>query len=350
MKRKIAIIADGWRRHITYVWIRGCRNYIKEHELDIEISVFHSFGNFSRDEKFNAGEYNIIHLPDLSQFDGIILEVTNMLNQKKRQQIIRIIQESGVPAVSLLEKIPGLYHAGLDNYATMEQMVEHLIVAHSCKTLNYVGGPADSQENLLRRQAYEDVLQRYGIPLENDRIWNESYEVESGVRAFIHFQEKHLLPDAFVCANENIAVGLCHQAQQEGFKIPADFCVTGFDNFDKASYYRPRITTVSYEREVIAEAAMDLLVQIWGQNTTADCKTVPVQMLFQDSCGCKPEQVRSRSEYIEDRIFQEVREIDLHNEIMELKHNLIECEDYKRWHSILQNVSVVCVVKACVSG
>ena len=103
MKRKIAIIADGWRRHITYVWIRGCRNYIKEHELDIEISVFHSFGNFSRDEKFNAGEYNIIHLPDLSQFDGIILEVTNMLNQKKRQQIIRIIQESGVPAVSLLE-------------------------------------------------------------------------------------------------------------------------------------------------------------------------------------------------------------------------------------------------------
>lgn len=39
MKRKIAIIADGWRRHITYVWIRGCRNYIKEHELDIEISA-----------------------------------------------------------------------------------------------------------------------------------------------------------------------------------------------------------------------------------------------------------------------------------------------------------------------
>ena len=250
MKRKIAIIADGWRRHITYVWIRGCRNYIKEHELDIEISVFHSFGNFSRDEKFNAGEYNIIHLPDLSQFDGIILEVTNMLNQKKRQQIIRIIQESGVPAVSLLEKIPGLYHAGLDNYATMEQMVEHLIVAHSCKTLNYVGGPADSQENLLRRQAYEDVLQRYGIPLENDRIWNESYEVESGVRAFIHFQEKHLLPDAFVCANENIAVGLCHQAQQEGFKIPADFCVTGFDNFDKLREFYEYLELPSLLREL----------------------------------------------------------------------------------------------------
>lgn len=79
--------------------------------------------------------------------------------------------------------------------------------------------------------------------------------------------------------------------------------MTGFDNFDKASYYRPRITTVSYEREVIAEAAMIFGTDL-GQNTTADCKTVPVQMLFQDSCGCKPEQVRSRSEYIEDRIFR----------------------------------------------
>lgn len=104
MKRKIAIIADGWRRHITYVWIRGCRNYIKEHELDIEISVFHSFGNFSRDEKFNAGEYNIIHLPDLSQFDGIILEVTNMLNQKRSSRSYGLFRSAGYRQYRCLKK------------------------------------------------------------------------------------------------------------------------------------------------------------------------------------------------------------------------------------------------------
>ena len=330
--KKFAIIADGWRRHITYVWIRGCRKYIKEHELDIEISVFHSFGNFSRDEKFNAGEYNIIHLPDLSQFDGIILEVTNMLNQKKKQQIIQIIQESGVPAVSLLEKkFRDCIMQDWTITQQLEQMVEHLIVAHSCKSIKLCGrtgrqpGKSFALARLMKMSCKD---MEFRLKMTESGMKAMKWRAVS-VHSYI-FQEKHLLPDAFVCANENIAVGLCHQAQQEGFKIPADFCVTGFDNFDKASYYRPRITTVSYEREVIAEAAMDLLVQIWGQNTTADCKTVPVQMLFQDSCGCKPEQVRSRSEYIEDRIFQEVREIDLHNEIMELKHNLIECEDYKQ--------------------
>ena len=330
MQKKIAIIADGWRRHITYVWIQGCKKYIKTHGLDVEISVFHSFGNFSRDDKFNIGEYNIINLADLSGFDGIIFELTNMLNQKKKQEMIKQMKDSGVPAVSLLEDIPGLYCAGIDNYVAMEQMVEHLVTVHGCKTLNYVGGPKDSRENIEREQAYRDVLYRHHLPVEEKRIWNESYEVQSGVMAFTKFKEEQLMPDAFVCANENIAVGLCHQAQQDGFEIPKDFCVTGFDNFDKASYYKPRISTVSYQREDIAGAAMELLEQIWSGKEAEHEKNAPVQMVFQDSCGCIPKQVRSRSEYIENRIFQEVREIDLHNEVMELKHNLIECENYEQ--------------------
>lgn len=328
--KKIAIIADGWRRHITYVWIRGCKEYSNAHGMDVEISVFHSFGNFSRDDKFNEGEYNIVHLADLSSFDGIILELTNMLNLTKKQEIINLVKASGVPAVSLLERIPGMYHAGVDNYAAMETLVEHLIVEHGCTTLNYVGGPAANGENQERQQAYLDVLRRHHLDTGRERIWNESYEVEAGVRAFVHFRKHNLLPSAFVCANENTAVGLCYQAQNEGFRIPEDFCVTGFDSFGTSLYFRPRITTSAYNREDIAGAAMELLCQIWdGKNPDAD-RYAPVVPIYQDSCGCKPKEVRSRSEYITNHIFEEVRQIDLHNEIMELKRRLLEGERYEQ--------------------
>ena len=40
MKRKIAIIADGWRRHITYVWIRGCRVGLKDPNRPIGSFLF----------------------------------------------------------------------------------------------------------------------------------------------------------------------------------------------------------------------------------------------------------------------------------------------------------------------
>ena len=80
--KKIAIVADGWRRYINYAWISGCRQYIKEKKLDAQLYVFYAFGNFSKDEKYNQGEYNIITLPDFRQFDGIIVEITNVLKRK----------------------------------------------------------------------------------------------------------------------------------------------------------------------------------------------------------------------------------------------------------------------------
>lgn len=63
--KKIAIIADAWKRHVNYSWILGCKDYIQEQNLDVEIDIFQSFGNFIMDDKHNIGEYNIIELPDL---------------------------------------------------------------------------------------------------------------------------------------------------------------------------------------------------------------------------------------------------------------------------------------------
>ena len=67
--KKIAFITDGWERYVTYAWIEGYRRYMAEHPLTADLYVFHSFGNFSKDQNFNTGEYNIIQLPDLSGLD-----------------------------------------------------------------------------------------------------------------------------------------------------------------------------------------------------------------------------------------------------------------------------------------
>ncbi len=187
--RKIAIVADGWRRFINYDWICGCRRYISEHHLDSEVYVFNSFGNFSKDEKHNDGEYNIFSLPDFREFDGIILEITNVSKRKNSNRIIELIKKSGVPAVSLLEKVPGLYHAGVDNYSVMKELVEHLVTEHGCRKINYIGGPQYVSENHDRLQAYIDVLQRHGILVEQDRILHRDYEVMTGAWAFDRFLE-----------------------------------------------------------------------------------------------------------------------------------------------------------------
>ena len=327
--KKIAIVTDGWRRFANYAWISGSRQYIKEHHLDVDIYVFNSFGNFSRDEKFNSGEYNIINLPDFREFDGIILEVTNISPEDIRNEIIDNVKKSKVPAVSLLEEIPGLYHTGINNYSAMEKIVEHLVTKHGCKTLNYVGGPVWNSENKERLSAYCDVLKRHGIEVEEQRIIHKDYEIDTGEWGFEYFLDRGLLPEAFVCANDNIAVGLCHHAAELGYRIPDDFLVTGFDNFDKACIYEPRITTVGFTKENIAYKAMGLLDQIWsGSKSTERLFYVDVQWVFQDSCGCKAEHPASRGQYVIDRIFGEVRKTDFMNQMLDLKRHLLECNSY----------------------
>lgn len=327
--KKIAIVADGWRRYMNYAWIGGCRSYIMEHNLDVDLYVFNSFGNFSRDQKYNIGEYNITNLPDFSQFDGIILELTNVFQIQAKEQIVHRVLESGVPAVSLVEELPGMYYTGIHNYAAMEMIVEHLVTVHGCRVLNYAGGPVDNAENQQRKQAYCDVLRRHGIPVEEKRIFCRDYEIETGERAFDYFKEQDLIPEAFVCANDNIAVGICHQAHEEGYEIPRDFLLSGFDNFDKASYYSPRITTVGFTKDTIAYKAMGLLDKIWQGKPAEKVRYVSAECVFQESCGCTPKNPPSRGQYVIDRIFGEARDEKLTNSLLEFKRHLIECETYE---------------------
>ena len=97
--KKIALITDGWGRYVTYTWIQGYRNYMAAHQSDMDLYIFQSFGNFSMDEKHNAGEYNIARLPDFSEFDGILLDLATV---SQPDLIAEIIERAGL--LSIVQK------------------------------------------------------------------------------------------------------------------------------------------------------------------------------------------------------------------------------------------------------
>ena len=131
---------------------------------------------------------------------------------------------------------------------------------------------------------------------------HHNYEIETGIQAFSTFKEKNLLPDAFVCVNDNTAVGVCLAAKEAGYSIPGDFLVTGFDNEDKASYYEPRITTVGFSKADIMENALLMLEKIWNGNAEETYIYAPFTYVFQESCGCVSQNPPDRGEYVIKRI------------------------------------------------
>lgn len=327
--KRVAIIENGWGKFISYAWVDGCKQYIDEHNLDVSLYTFSSFGDFYLDEKYNIGEYNITNLPDFKDFDGIILELTNIVIPEVKEHILKKVIESGVPAVSLVEEVMGLPYAGIDNYTAIAEIVEHMIEKHGVKTINFVGGPEASMENQIRYKAYKDVLRKHGIPVEKERVYHGDFEVHTGVHAFYHFFGKKLMPEAFICANDNIAVGLIHEAKKHGFEVPKDFSVTGFDNFDKASYYTPRITTVDFAREDIAYSAMGMLERIWNGEKDINQCVARTTAVFQESCGCVGESnSKTRNDYVISRIFEDEEKSTLEQEMNLIKRELIKCDSF----------------------
>lgn len=334
--KKIALITDGWKHYVTYAWVQGYRRYASQYHLDTDLYVFQSFGNFNTDEGYNSGEYNITRLPDLRTFDGIILDLSNVSDASLKESFLARVRESGVPAISLLEDLPGLYYSGLDNLTDFSILVEHLITEHGCRKLNYVGGSPRNQENQKRLLAYRKTLEKHGILFEPERVIERSFEIKTGIRAFTEFQQKDLLPEAFVCANDNIAVGVCLAAREAGFSIPKDFLVTGFDNEDKASYCNPRITTADFSKTEIMYHAMELLVDIWNGQTDRRCTYTQAVHIFQESCRCMSECPPDRGQYIIKRILSETRQSDMQNWMIDLNRFLLDCTSYTNLTSHMQ--------------
>ena len=67
--KKIALIMDGWKRFFTYAWPAGVLERIRETNEDVNLYIFNSSGDWSKDEDYNIGEYNIYRLPRMEEQD-----------------------------------------------------------------------------------------------------------------------------------------------------------------------------------------------------------------------------------------------------------------------------------------
>ena len=285
--KKIALLADGWKRLITYAWIRGINAFNENHSEPIEICHYNCMGNWSNDPVFNQGEYNIFNLPELDRYDGIIIDINTMKDTAQRRHLIEIVKKSGVPAISLGNFVEDLYYVGIDNRRAIRQMMIHLKNEHNCQSFCFVGGPQNSSENLIRAEAFRECIKEWNLDESINTVSYGTFEMNSGNDYFHKYiDEGRTIPDAFICANDNIAAGLMDEAQKNGYSIPHDFAVTGFDNLDKAICFNPQITTVSHKREILAGHCMELFDKIWKGKPVEQCHYIEPEISYTESCGC----------------------------------------------------------------
>ena len=68
------------------------------------------------------------------------------------------------------------------------------------------------------------------------------------------------IPDAFVCANDYLAIHLMTALKRKGLSIPADVMITGFDGSPESAVVEPALTTVQIPSTEVGCVAADILL------------------------------------------------------------------------------------------
>lgn len=326
--KKIAVVMESWVRYFTYAWPSGMLQKIRESDADINLYIFNCSANWSSDPKYNQGEYNIYNLPDFSDYDGIVLDLNNTEDDSVREAVVERARASKVPAFSINNKYEGLYYVGIDNYSAMRKMIDHLYEKHGCRSFWLVMGPENNYENQKRAEALEDYVKEKQINHEDYLFYYGDFDFNSGVVAFIELYAEHgKLPDAIICANDNLAVGVLSEAEKKGYTAPDDFIITGFDDLDKSRYYTPRVSTMSYTREDAGYRSIEAFLDIWaGKEVPQMCYT-DSHPIFWESCGCKSDIEIDLRAHMKGNILWSIDREYFDGNVLALDYNLARCSN-----------------------
>jgi LacI family transcriptional regulator len=183
-----------------------------------------------------------------------------------------------------------------DNRAGSTALVRHLIEDHGRRRLYHVDGPTTAPDAAERRHALNELLaanpdcQLIGS---SQGFFSVASGEEAGEKLLAMRSEA--LPDAVVCANDQMAIGLLQAFAKAGVRVPEQVAVVGFDDIFPGSLCDPPLTTVHQPmRQLGEQGCTRLLDRIARPGLRPKVELLPTELVLRSSCGCPPGTVTRR--------------------------------------------------------
>lgn len=141
-----------------------------------------------------------------------------------------------------------------------KKLLEHLS-SLGYKDVALLGGCFNIRTTEKRREEVLEYADHYGINIRREII-DSDYSVEGGNIAMQKLLKCDKLPQAIICINDLVAIGVLSEANKNNLKIPGDIAVAGYDNIDISKFVYPGITTIASNYKAYARAIVDTIKNI----------------------------------------------------------------------------------------
>lgn len=202
-----------------------------------------------------------------------------------------LFAEVSTPLVFIDRKIPKAPADAVvvDNVGGARQVVEYLLRLGHRRIAAITGVPHISTTS-ERIQGYRRALEAAGQPLDPDLMRTGNSRLEGGYQAALALLRLSKRPTAIFATNNVMAIGLMRAVAEQGLRCPEDLSVACFDDFEWASVFRPRLTTVAQPTYDMGAKAADLLFARLEGTLSGDPQEVVLSssLVIRDSCAALP--------------------------------------------------------------
>ncbi|MFF0227233.1 LacI family DNA-binding transcriptional regulator [Streptomyces sp. NPDC004629] len=190
------------------------------------------------------------------------------------------------------DSLDHLDHIEVANEEGQWELTRHLIEDHGLRRLAYVGTAEQSPDVEARFRGFRRACREAGLAVAAEPALRVGMMTRAeGARAADALCDRAgERPEAFVFANDQMAVGALHALERRGLAVPGDAVVTGFDGIPLSRLVRPSLTTVRQPTVRMGEEAVELLVRrlTGAQSGDPVSLMLPVTVARRESCGCGP--------------------------------------------------------------
>lgn len=165
-------------------------------------------------------------------------------------------------------------------------MLTSYVISQGHKKLRFVGNFEATTSIRDRFMGFQKAIFENNLKTSIDDIIPD--RDEKGLEIDIPLPDKNDMPTAFICNNDETAAILMTKLIENGYSIPEDISVTGFDNFVARHTPPVELTTVFVRPEDMATVAADLIIKkITGIPYIKGRHLVSGNLLIRKSVGTK---------------------------------------------------------------
>lgn len=230
--------------------VKGIEDLARTNKFDL--FLFNTSGIIEREKK-------AINSLRERKVDGLIY-----MGRTYGQQRSNLLADCDFPVVIIAREESIIDHptVNIDNYQAAYEMTDYLLDEGYHK-IAFIGGPKeDTTAGLRRMQGYEQALVDHKLETDANFIIRGDFTLKSGYQGMQKILSQVDKLDAVFGASDEMAVGAMRYLKEEGYNIPADIAVAGFDDISLAEYVNPSLTTVMQPVYNLGHKGMEVLINL----------------------------------------------------------------------------------------